>query len=78
MTADNEVPSTPEPGSATVADPADPYLSTVKVARIFSVTTETIRDWIERGTLAGHKINGRWYVRQSEVIRLANHKYGSN
>lgn len=50
----------------------DPLLSTRKCADIFGVTTETIRDWIDRGRLDGVKIGNNWRVKESSVRRLVN------
>lgn len=76
MTAD-KVDSTPEPEPITV-DPSDPFLSTTQVARLFGNTTETVRVWIESGILSAVQVRGRWRVRQSEVTRLVNEKYGDD
>lgn len=53
------------------------YYSTQKVAETFGVTTETIRNWISRGTIQGAiKIGNYHKVPRSEVIRLAQERYG--
>lgn len=55
-----------------------PELVTTKwVADMFSVTTETVRDWITRGHIKGRLINGYWRVEKKSVIDYANRKYGS-
>jgi len=52
------------------------HYSTVKVAETFGVTTETVRNWITRGVIKGVKVGSHWRVPRSEVLRLANEKYG--
>lgn len=52
------------------------FLSTNEVARIFSVTRETIIAWIESGKLDAIKLGGRHRVRLSSVKALANQRYG--
>lgn len=59
----------------------DKLLSVDKVADIFDVSPWTIRQWLNSatpGSLEGTKVNGRWKVRESEVNRLAEEKYGVN
>lgn len=73
---DNKVQEAVGQQSILAAD--DPFLSTDKIAKLFDVTTETIRSWIEAGTLPGVQINGRWKVRQSAVHRYLNEKYGES
>lgn len=51
--------------------------STKQISELFSVTTETVRDWIKDGKLVGSAPGGRSYrVRRSDLIEFANHKYG--
>lgn len=57
---------------------ADPLLTVNTVAKMFGVTTYTVRLWLREGKLQGVKLNNeRWRVRQSEVERFANVKYGA-
>lgn len=53
-------------------------LKTAQVAEMFSVTQETIRDWINDGKLRAVKIgNGHyWRVPESAVRELAETMYG--
>lgn len=76
--ADNEFTSTSGGAADTLPTPDDPFVSTAKIAKMFDVTTETVRNWItcEPPKMAGVQVNGRWKVRQSEVTRFANTKYG--
>lgn len=53
--------------------------TTNQVAEMFSVTPETVRDWIKEGKLPGIILGGRSYrVRRRDLIAFANHKYGLN
>lgn len=56
----------------------DKLYTTARVADLFGVTTETVRDWIARGTLKAVKPGGvgQYRIKRSELIRFANHKYG--
>ena len=57
--------------------PADQqFYSTKKVADLFDVTVETVRNWIDSGQLEAVKINGYWKVKRQSVIDFANSKYG--
>ncbi len=38
------------------------------VAEMFGVSLVTIHDWMKRGVLPYHKMNGRSYFKKSEVI----------
>jgi len=49
------------------------------VAQIFSVTTETVRNWINNDHLAATKLeSGTYRIAESEVRRFANNKYGAS
>lgn len=54
----------------------DPLLSTQRVAALFDVKPETVRDWIESGKIEGTKINGQWRIKKSEVMRFGKQKHG--
>lgn len=54
----------------------DPFMSVPKVAALFDVKPETVRDWLTSGKMEGIKINGYWKIRRSEVVRFGNSKYG--
>lgn len=51
------------------------FYSTNKVAELFEVTSETVRNWIEEGKLKAVKVNGLWRVPRDEVLRFANDRY---
>jgi excisionase family DNA binding protein len=54
----------------------DPLLSTAKVAEMFDVKPETIRDWIAEGKISGVKINRSWRVRRSVALAFGTARYG--
>ena len=59
--------------------PEDSKLYTTgQVAELFSVTTETVRDWIKDGKLRGTQIGRSYRVRRKDLIEFANHKFGLN
>jgi excisionase family DNA binding protein len=72
----NPVVTTTQPAEDVMAD-FDPLLSTQKVARLFDVKPETVRDWIEQGKIEGTKINGQWRIKKSEVMRFGKQRHGS-
>lgn len=49
-----------------------------KVAELFSVTSETVRNWIKSGRLSAVKINGYFRVSNSELKKFANSRYGGS
>lgn len=51
-------------------------LSVPRVATLFDVKPDTIRDWLKSGKMRGVKINGKWKVAVSEVKRVGSAKYG--
>lgn len=53
------------------------FVTTNYVAELFSVTNETIREWIKKGNLEGVKVNGYWRVKRSSVVAFANQHYGA-
>jgi excisionase family DNA binding protein len=55
----------------------DPLWSTDKVAELFDVKPETVRNWIDQGKIKAIKLNGYWRIRRSEVIRYGNANFGS-
>lgn len=52
------------------------YYSTTHVAQTFELTTETIRNWIDRGYIKGIKVGLNYRIPKSEVIRIAKERYG--
>jgi excisionase family DNA binding protein len=58
-------------------DDLEKLMPTDQVADLFSVTPETVRNWITRGLIKGVKVNGYWRIPRSEVVRFAKSKYGS-
>lgn len=55
----------------------DRLMTTEEVAKFFNVKPLTIRDWITNGKLKATKLNGYWRVWQSDVIKLAQERYGA-
>jgi excisionase family DNA binding protein len=60
-----------------VIDPdTDRFMAVKEVAAFFDVRMFTIREWITDGKIKAVKVNGRWKILKSEVIRYANELYG--
>lgn len=56
----------------------DKWFDLPYVADMFSVTTETVRVWINTKQLPASKLGGRyWRVKRSDLIAFANVKHGS-
>ena len=45
-------------------------LTTSQAAEIINVKRATIAKWLNDGTLAGYRINGRWRIKHEEIDRL--------
>jgi excisionase family DNA binding protein len=69
---ESTVTEAPPPSSGA----ADPYWSTAKIADYFDVEPSTVLRWIHDGELDGKKLNNKWKVRQSEVYRYRDEKFG--
>jgi predicted XRE-type DNA-binding protein len=65
-----------EPSTGVSLD--DPFVSVGNVALMFDVTQATVRQWIKQDLFKAVKINGSWRVRQSELNRFAEQKFGDN
>lgn len=59
-------------------DPDEKLYTTAEVAETFSVTTETVRDWINAKKLPAIQIPGGQYrIKRSALLKFAESKYGS-
>lgn len=58
-------------------DGNEEYLRVSDVAKVFDVTSYTVRQWLNNGDLKGVKIgNGHyWRVAKSEIKRYADKRY---
>jgi hypothetical protein len=55
----------------------DTLYTTAKVAELFSVTQETVRDWISDGKLPAIRLrSGHLRVTRRELVAFANHRFG--
>lgn len=54
----------------------DTMMTTRAIAKMFSVQTYTVVDWINEGLIPGNKFNGRWYVPRAAVLELAEKRHG--
>lgn len=58
---------------------SDRMLKTSEVARIFDVKVYTVRQWIRDGRMSAvETATGRYRVKESEVKRFANERYGAS
>jgi len=55
-------------------------LKPAEVAETFSVTKDTVSEWLREGRLRGVKIGKGhyWRIPESAVLELANKMYGDN
>lgn len=53
---------------------SDKLLTPEEVAEKFSVTVNTVRDWLRTGELPGIKIGKIWRVRQQELNEFIDSK----
>lgn len=55
----------------------DALYTTAKVAELFGVTTETVRDWLAKGKLRGIRLEtGQYRVRRADLMAFANKTFG--
>lgn len=59
-----------------IKEETETWYSTTHVAGIFGVTTETVRNWIDRGVLKGERRGNHWWVPRTDMLRLANERHG--
>lgn len=50
-------------------------MTTRKVAKMFDVSAETVRNWLTSGQLEGIKVNGFWRVTEESARALATAKF---
>ena len=41
-----------------------------QVASIFSVTRQTVLNWVKKGNISAVKVGRKWFVPESEIVRL--------
>ena len=58
------------------SDEPERLLSVQRVALLFDVKPETIREWIKNGRLNAVKVGRQWRVSISEVKRVGTSKFG--
>lgn len=46
--------------------------SLIQVAEIFSVTRQTVLNWVNSGYVVAVKVGRKWLVKESEIERLQN------
>lgn len=68
--------STTPANEEALGNDVEPLVTTNYVAELFSVSNETVRDWIKKGHIEGVKINGYWRVKRASVVAFANSRYG--
>lgn len=50
----------------------EPLLTIPDIARLFQVSTKTVRRWIDAGELRAHRLGRQWRIGASEVDRFLN------
>jgi len=51
-------------------DASEPFLTVPQVAASLQVTSQTIRNWIDQGTLPAHRVGRAFRVRREDVDEL--------
>lgn len=59
-----------------ITGPVDPLYDTEAVAKIFSLSRQTIQDWINAGKIKAFKLGGMWRIPKSEILRISNDRHG--
>lgn len=50
----------------------EPLLTIPDIARLFQVSTKTVRRWIDAGELRAHRLGRQWRISTSEVEQFLN------
>lgn len=66
------------PDASPEAPEFDELLSTDEIARVLSVTTETVRNYIKSGMLTGIRLNRQWRVSRSSFVAFLNDRHGAS
>ena len=59
----------------TQTSPIGKFYTTNEVADIFKVTAETVRRWIDDGDLKAAAFNGRWRIREQDLVAFSDKKF---
>ena len=51
--------------------------TTSQVAELCQVSAETIRRWLQEGTLKGIRLDNQWRIKRSDLLVFLNARYGS-
>lgn len=62
--------------SEVVPTPENPLYGVSTVAKMFDVTTGQVREWISTGKLPARKVQNRWRIQHSDVVKFANEVHG--
>lgn len=54
----------------------NPLLPVTEVARLLSVKTWTVKNWINTGKIRATKVVGQWRIPKAEVSRIVNETWG--
>jgi excisionase family DNA binding protein len=67
-------------GAAPLFDPEnDKLYTTQEIATMFSVTSETVRDWISSGRLPAIRLrSGHLRVTRRQAMEFANHRFSAS
>lgn len=64
-------------GVQAVDDGLDPMYTVGYVAGMFSVTEQTVRNWIKSGKLKATRVNRQWRIPRRALLAFANSTYGA-
>lgn len=59
-----------------ITGPVDPMYTTEAAAQIFSVSKQTIQDWINADKIGAIKMHGYWRIPRSEILRVSKDRHG--
>lgn len=48
-----------------------------QVAELCQVTSETVRKWLNEGTLRGVKLDSFWRIKRVDLLTFLNERYGA-
>ena len=59
------------------ADLADPFLTVAEVAEMLKLNQQTVRNWIDQGSLPAVRVGRRVRIKRSDLERLLDEGYSS-
>ncbi len=59
------------------AEPAETFLTVAEVAEMLKLNQQTVRNWIDQGSLPALRVGRRVRIKQSDLQRILDESYSS-